>query len=1116
MTRGQLKPATQSTAASFFANAGAESHGMCDKDGPMHPTSRRCLPAIALLLVLTPPSCGDNEARPESRKDALGVVSGFALLASKTVSVDDRTATNPQITGGDVGAAGVGVATNLQTLVIGSDAHVDTARVLIGQRTTLRDRATVGTVSATTITAPFAHYTSQIAFSAPPAPPPIGTFTVGTAPVTVNSGQTVMLAAGKRGAVTVNGGALELTGGLYEFASLTIGNDARFTARARSIVRISQGLKGLDRTKITVLAPLTAGDLRFIIAGVNAGTTNSMLFGNDANLTGLFLGSGGMTAGDRLTALGAIVGRDVILGHDARVTFQSGFACNADANCADTNTCTADSCTDGQCVNTVLPNGTGCSDSNGCTQTDACQAGVCVGGNVKVCTAIDQCHVAGTCAPATGLCSNPNKADGTTCNDSNACTQTDACQAGTCVGTTPVVCSALDQCHATGTCDPATGVCSNPNQPDGTTCSDTLACTQGDACQAGICAGAPQSCSTPTDCDAIGPCAVQPTVSCVLLQGDGTYVALFGYQNGASSAVQIPLGPNNQFSPVAADQGQPTSFKPGSLDYWVSVPFTSGSVTWTLAGRSVTATTSSPACPPFSGGDDDSEGDGDPAKVVALDPGQAPDPTQIPKVASDNLFPLVSIPVVDYPEVMPAPLDPAATGYDDYTLRLVDLSLLEQAALRYVETILVNNTNQVLTFVEGEFEGAAVDEPPSGISAMSYGRWQSKNGKALQGTGGHMTYGFAGGNQVKVTWDNPFIGANSYDFTLSGPTAANFTVDRVGGGGNQADVFFILRDISTASTTCPFGTHQWAVDRLRAPEPPIGGFATATGFITTPLKNVTEVGKWQGTGCFVNRAVGRVVATAHSTDRFFTIDVILDEFDGDFMTDSGKAVRLEVAPHGTFGLTTNPAHEDLVDNGLPALGTRIQFSGHLLIDHGSFLEVHPDDPIQTAKPCDQFGPTDPLPLYCNTTLNDFFDWTTGQAPTPMGRADNRACFLTRMTGDFSTPQDEIHALIDPIPSVYDLDWLVPDGGDERGGGGCLGDPRRQNRLGRRSRLLRNRVGHLPGQQRDQCAGPLHHRQGVERGGDLEPGRSAGDDRLQPGRLLPHPRRRPLRRGRGKG
>ena len=66
--------------------------------------------------------------------------------------------------------------------------------------------------------------------------------------------------------------------------------------------------------------------------------------------------------------------------------------------------------------------------------------------------------------PATGTCSEPAEADGTACNDGNACTQTDTCQAGVCTGANPVTCTASDQCHAAGTCDPATGVCSEPRQ----------------------------------------------------------------------------------------------------------------------------------------------------------------------------------------------------------------------------------------------------------------------------------------------------------------------------------------------------------------------------------------------------------------------------------------------------------------------------------------------------------------------------------------------------------------------------------------------------------------------------------------------------------------------------
>src|SRR5207247_918898 len=160
-----------------------------------------------------------------------------------------------------------------------------------------------------------------------------------------------------------------------------------------------------------------------------------------------------------------------------------------------------------------------------CTQTDAGVAGACVGTNPVVCTASDQCHTAGTCDPATGACTNPAQADGTPCTDGNACTQTDTCAAGVCVGTNPVVCTASDQCHTAGTCDPATGACSNPAHADGKHCSDGNACTHlnactYDSCGGGVCDNPPIEGCTPcttataaTDCDDQDACTTDSCVS---------------------------------------------------------------------------------------------------------------------------------------------------------------------------------------------------------------------------------------------------------------------------------------------------------------------------------------------------------------------------------------------------------------------------------------------------------------------------------------------------------------------------------------------------------------------------------------------------------------------------
>jgi len=178
--------------------------------------------------------------------------------------------------------------------------------------------------------------------------------------------------------------------------------------------------------------------------------------------------------------------------------------CAALDQCHAAGTCDA---TTGACSNPVLPDGSSCSDGNACTQTDSCQAGTCTGTGLVVCGAPDQCHVAGTCNPSTGACSNPSKADGSVCSDGSACTLADTCQSGSCVGGSPVVCAALDQCHVAGTCNSTTGACSNPTKANGATCSDGNSCTQTDACQAGACVGSnPVVCAALDQCHVAGSC----------------------------------------------------------------------------------------------------------------------------------------------------------------------------------------------------------------------------------------------------------------------------------------------------------------------------------------------------------------------------------------------------------------------------------------------------------------------------------------------------------------------------------------------------------------------------------------------------------------------------------
>ena len=143
-------------------------------------------------------------------------------------------------------------------------------------------------------------------------------------------------------------------------------------------------------------------------------------------------------------------------------------ACSTHADCDDGNVCTQDKCDKktGTCEFKPHDNGhhrgsaIACDDGNACTSVDVCDRGICQGSNLP---------------------------DGTVCSDGNACTQSDTCESGACTGANPVICSPSDQCHVAGTCNTATGSCSNPTASDGTACDDTETCSGQDVCQAGAC-----------------------------------------------------------------------------------------------------------------------------------------------------------------------------------------------------------------------------------------------------------------------------------------------------------------------------------------------------------------------------------------------------------------------------------------------------------------------------------------------------------------------------------------------------------------------------------------------------------------------------------------------------
>jgi hypothetical protein len=148
------------------------------------------------------------------------------------------------------------------------------------------------------------------------------------------------------------------------------------------------------------------------------------------------------------------------------------------------------------------PDGSNCNDLNACTAVDRCQAGQCVGASPKVCPAnADPCQQP-VCAPRGGLCGFGPGPDGATCDDGNRCTTNDRCESGLCAGARKS-CPGATGCLEAGICDGATGECRVTTRLDGTVCSDGDVCTRRDRCLAGACVGGdPMVCSEGQTCRA--------------------------------------------------------------------------------------------------------------------------------------------------------------------------------------------------------------------------------------------------------------------------------------------------------------------------------------------------------------------------------------------------------------------------------------------------------------------------------------------------------------------------------------------------------------------------------------------------------------------------------------
>ncbi len=90
--------------------------------------------------------------------------------------------------------------------------------------------------------------------------------------------------------------------------------------------------------------------------------------------------------------------------------------------------------------------------------------------------------------------------------------------------------------------------------------------------------------------------SVRPILECVWDNGDGTYTAVWGYDNTTGATVTLDVGAQNNFAPLPQDRGQPTVFDAGRRDNAFTVANATGNLTWHLNGVKTTARASSTAC----------------------------------------------------------------------------------------------------------------------------------------------------------------------------------------------------------------------------------------------------------------------------------------------------------------------------------------------------------------------------------------------------------------------------------------------------------------------------------------------------------------------------------------
>ena len=223
-------------------------------------------------------------------------------------------------------------------------------------------------------------------------------------------------------------------------------------------------------------------------------------------------------------------------------------------DCNDWNPCTSDMClAEAGCVHQILA-GLPCDDGSACTLGDACQAdtAACVGGKTIACFDGNEC-TQDTCDAKLGCQFPPT---GGFCDDDDPCTTWDLCKAGKCAPGKPFDCSDGNPC-TDDACDSGVKCVHSANAAP---CDDGDACTSGDGCDAKACKGQPSNlcndnnpCTTDSCSSATGMCSHAVLTGLVCDDGNPCSAADACDKTGVCKGTGDPCNDSNACTSDACD-----------------------------------------------------------------------------------------------------------------------------------------------------------------------------------------------------------------------------------------------------------------------------------------------------------------------------------------------------------------------------------------------------------------------------------------------------------------------------------------------------------------------------------------------------------------------------------